>query len=117
MPGEMRENCLVMIKVNFELVFEEISEYWSPVVVGRLNGQLVKAVKMKGAFFWHRHDREDEMFMVLKGRFVMGLRDGDVELEEGEFLVVPKGVEHRPVAEEECWVVLFEPEELVREGD
>jgi len=98
-----------MEKVNIAEKFGKIREYWKPCIAAELNGQLVKLDKLKGEFVWHRHDREDELFLVVKGRFRMDLRDKPIMLEEGEFLVVPRGVEHRPVADEEAWVVLFEP--------
>jgi mannose-6-phosphate isomerase-like protein (cupin superfamily) len=82
-----------------------------------LNGQHVKLVKFRGEFVWHHHDREDELFLVVKGRFTMQLRDRDVVLEEGEFLIVPRGVEHRPVAEHEVHVLLFEPATTVNTGN
>jgi mannose-6-phosphate isomerase-like protein (cupin superfamily) len=100
--------------------FAAITAYWSPVVIGELNGQQVKAVKFRGEFHWHRHAAEDEMFLVHRGGFRMELRDPverAVELGAGEFLIVPRGVEHRPVADEEVEVVLFEPAGTVRTGD
>jgi len=96
-------------KVNLAEKFGRIGEYWDPKIVGELNGQHVKLVKLHGEFVWHRHDREDELFLVVKGRLTMQLRDRTVELREGEFLIVPRGVEHRPVAEQEVEVLLFEP--------
>jgi mannose-6-phosphate isomerase-like protein (cupin superfamily) len=94
-----------------------IDEYWSPRVVGELNGQHVKLAKLRGEFIWHRHEVEDELFLVLKGRLVIELREGNVTLGEGEFLIVPRGVEHRPVAPEEVHVLLFEPASTVNTGD
>jgi mannose-6-phosphate isomerase-like protein (cupin superfamily) len=87
----------------------EITEHWRPRLVGELNGQEVKLVKFQGEFVWHHHDLEDELFLVLDGRFRMEFRDRTVELEAGELLIVPRGVEHRPVAEQEVQVLLFEP--------
>ena len=87
----------------------QFSEYWSPKIVGELNGQLVKVVKFHGPFVWHHHDREDELFYVVRGRFRMEFRDRQVWVEQGEFLIVPRGVEHRPVADEPVDVMLFEP--------
>jgi quercetin dioxygenase-like cupin family protein len=104
-------------KVNLAEKFEKIPEYWKPYVAAELNGQYVKLDKLKGEFVWHRHESEDEMFLVVKGRFRMDLRDKPIWLEEGEFLVVPRGVEHRPVADEEAWVVLFEPASTVNTGN
>jgi mannose-6-phosphate isomerase-like protein (cupin superfamily) len=106
-----------MNKVNLAEKLALFSEYWSPKVVGELNGQQVKLVKFKGPFTWHRHDAEDEMFLVVKGRFRMEFRDHNLELAEGEFIVVPKGVEHRPVADEEAHVLLFEPATTLNTGN
>jgi mannose-6-phosphate isomerase-like protein (cupin superfamily) len=94
-----------------------ISDHWKPRVVGELNGQHVKLVKFVGEFVWHTHDHEDELFLVVRGRFTMEFRDRTVPLEEGEFLVVPRGVEHRPVADEEVSVLLFEPATTLNTGD
>lgn len=101
-------------------IFEKLSlfnEHWSPKIVGRLNGQEVKLAKLKGEFVWHKHDNEDEMFYVLSGKLKIEFRDKTIELIENEFLVVPKGVEHKPVADEEVAVMLFEPETTVNTGD
>src|SRR5436309_13972553 len=95
-------------KVNLGEKLAQFADQWRPKVVGELNGQQVKLVKFPGPFVWHHHGHEDELFLVVKGRFRMEFRDRDVWLEEGEFLVVPRGVEHRPVAEEEAHVLLFE---------
>jgi mannose-6-phosphate isomerase-like protein (cupin superfamily) len=104
-------------KVNIAQKFQKIREYWKPYVAAELNGQLVKLDKLKGEFVWHRHEKEDEMFLVVKGRFRMELRDGPIMVEEGEFIVIPRGVEHRPVAEEEAWVMLFEPASTQNTGN
>lgn len=93
------------------------AEYWSPRVVGELNGQHVKLVKLLGEFVWHKHDHEDELFLVVHGRFRMEFRDREVWLEEGEILIVPRGVEHRPVANHEAHVLLFEPVGPLNTGD
>jgi GrpB-like predicted nucleotidyltransferase (UPF0157 family)/mannose-6-phosphate isomerase-like protein (cupin superfamily) len=106
-----------MEKVNLREKFARFSEQWKPKVVGELNGQQVKLVKFQGPFVWHHHDHEDELFLVVKGRFRMEFRDRHVWLEEGEFLVVPRGVEHRPVAEEEAHVLLFEPASTLNTGN
>jgi mannose-6-phosphate isomerase-like protein (cupin superfamily) len=98
-----------MDKVNLQDKFALFSGHWQPKVVGELNGQQVKLVKFLGPFVWHHHDDEDELFLVVRGRFRMEFRDRDEWLEEGEFLIVPRGVEHRPVAEQEVSVLLFEP--------
>jgi GrpB-like predicted nucleotidyltransferase (UPF0157 family)/mannose-6-phosphate isomerase-like protein (cupin superfamily) len=104
-------------KVNLKSKLSLFSEQWKPKIVGELNGQLVKLVKFQGEFVWHHHDNEDELFMVVKGRFRMEYRDRHVWLEEGEFLIVPRGVEHRPVAEEETHVLLFEPASTLNTGN
>ncbi len=98
-----------MEKVNLAEKFGLFDAYWSPKIVGALNGQHVKLAKIKGAFVWHHHEAEDELFLVIKGRLVIQLRDRDVALGEGEFFIVPRGVEHRPVADEEVHLLLFEP--------
>jgi mannose-6-phosphate isomerase-like protein (cupin superfamily) len=106
-----------MEKVNIAQKFEQIQEYWKPYIAGELNGQLVKLDKLKGEFIWHHHENEDEMFLVVKGRFRMEFRDRHIWIEEGEFIVVPRDVEHRPVAEEECWIMLFEPASTLNTGN
>jgi mannose-6-phosphate isomerase-like protein (cupin superfamily) len=93
------------------------SEHWSPKVVGEVNDCAVKLVKFRGEFVWHRHELEDELFLVLRGRFRMRLRDGDIELGEGEMVIVPRGVEHMPVAEEEVSVLLVEPKSTLNTGN
>jgi mannose-6-phosphate isomerase-like protein (cupin superfamily) len=105
-----------MEKVSLSEKFSLFDDHWRPRIVGELNGQHVKLVKFQGPFVWHHHETEDEMFLVVKGRFRMELRDRDVWLEEGEFVVVPRGVEHRPVADEEVHVLLFEPAGTVNTG-
>ncbi len=106
-----------MQKVNLTEKLARFSDHWSPKVVGELNGQQVKLVKFQGPFVWHHHDAEDELFLVVKGRFRMEFRDRDVWIEEGEFLIVPRGVEHRPVADEEVQVLLFEPATTLNTGN
>jgi mannose-6-phosphate isomerase-like protein (cupin superfamily) len=104
-------------KVNVAQKLSLFDEHWSPKIVGELNGQHVKLVKISGEFVWHHHDDEDEMFLVVDGRFRMEFRDGEVWIERGEFIVVPRGVEHRPVAEEEASVMLFEPASTLNTGN
>jgi mannose-6-phosphate isomerase-like protein (cupin superfamily) len=106
-----------MDKVNLRDKLTRFTAHWQPKIVGELNGQLVKLVKFQGLFVWHRHEHEDELFLVVKGRFRMELRDRVIWLEEGEFLIVPHGVEHRPVAEEEAHVLLFEPASTLNTGN
>lgn len=93
---------------DIESQFEGIDEYWSPRVIGRVNDQYVKVAKLKGEFVWHAHEREDELFLVVRGRLRIQLEDGEVVIESGQFVVIPMGVRHNPVADEECWVVLIE---------
>ena len=106
-----------MNKVNVRDKLAQIDETWSPRIAGELNGQHVKLVRLKGEFVWHHHEDEDELFYVVKGRLLMRLRDGDITLDEGEFLIVPRGVEHQPVAEEEVHVLLFEPAGTLNTGN
>ena len=106
-----------MGKVNLAEKFALFADHWSPKIVGELNGQQVKLVKFVGEFVWHKHEREDELFLVIRGRFRMDFRDRQIWLEEGEFLIVPKGVEHRPAADEEVQVLLFEPATTLNTGD
>lgn len=106
-----------MQAVNLREKFAQFRDHWSPKVVGELNGQHVKLVKFQGEFVWHKHDHEDELFLVVWGRFRMEFRDRFVWLEAGEFLIVPRGVEHRPVAEDEVEVLLFEPATTLNTGD
>ncbi len=106
-----------MEKVNLAQKFSLFSEHWNPKIVGELNGQHVKLVKFKGPFTWHHHDEEDELFLVVKGSFVMELHDKNIELKEGEFLIIPRGTPHRPNAQEEVEVLLFEPAGTVNTGN
>ena len=106
-----------MEKVNLAQKLGLFADYWSPKVVGELNGQHVKLVKLKGDFVWHHHEDEDELFLVLKGRLVIRLRDGEIRLDEGEFVIVPRGVEHLPIAEEEAHVLLLEPASTLNTGN
>ena len=95
----------------------QFSDYFNPRIVGELNGQYVKLVKFKGEFVWHHHEHEDELFLVVSGRFRMDFRDRHEWVGEGEFLIVPRGVEHRPIAEEEVAILLFEPASTLNTGD
>lgn len=110
-----------MNKINLREKFGQISEHWSPGIAGELNGQHVKLVKFQGEFVWHHHEREDELFLVVEGEFVMEYKDPEgnpqsILLEQGEFLIVPRGTEHRPVAEREVSVLLFEPAGTLNTG-
>jgi mannose-6-phosphate isomerase-like protein (cupin superfamily) len=106
-----------MSKVNIAEKFANITEFYKPRIAAELNGQYIKFVKFDSEFVFHHHDNEDEMFLVVKGRFRMEFRDRHEWIEEGEFIVVPRGVDHRPVAEEECWVLLFEPATTLNTGN
>jgi mannose-6-phosphate isomerase-like protein (cupin superfamily) len=106
-----------MDKVSLAQKLSLFHDHWHPRIVGELNGQHVKLVKFHGEFVWHHHEHEDELFLVVEGRFRMEFRDRDVWLERGEFLIVPRGVEHRPVADEEVSVLLFEPASTVNTGN
>ena len=105
-----------MEKVNLNQKFGLFSETWQPRIVGELNGQHVKLVKLQGEFVWHHHEQEDELFLVVAGRMTIQFRDREVALQAGEFLIVPRGVEHRPLAEELCQVLLLEPATTVNTG-
>ena len=106
-----------MEKVNLAEKLSLFQEQWKPKIVGEVNDCHVKVVKFRGEFVWHRHEKEDELFLVLKGRFRMRLRDGDIDVGENEFLIVPRGVEHMPVADEEVSVLLFEPKSTLNTGN
>lgn len=104
---------IVDVKEKFGL----FDQYWSPKIVGELNGQYVKLAKLKGEFVWHKHENEDELFMVIKGELVIKLRNEDVRLSEGQFYIIDRGVEHMPVASKECHVMLFEPSSALNTGN
>lgn len=104
-------------KVNLSEKFGLFADHWSPKIAGEVNDSYVKLVKFSGAFVWHTHEDEDELFLVVKGEITIKLRDGDVRLGEGEFVVIPRGVEHKPVAEAEAHVLLFEPKTVLNTGD
>ncbi len=103
-------------KVTLSEKFTQISDHWNPRIAGELNGQQVKLAKFSGAFIWHSHEHEDEFFLVVKGAFRMELPDKVVELQQGDFMIVPKGTEHRPVADEEAHVLMFEPASTLNTG-
>ena len=106
-----------MEKVNLSEKLALFSDLWSPKIVGELNGQHVKLAKLEGEFLWHHHEQEDELFLVVKGKLHISLRDREVEIGEGEFFIVPRGVEHKPVAPEEVHVLLFEPKSTLNTGE
>ena len=111
-PGESHVQA-----VNLSEKLRQVADYWNPKIVGELNESFVKVVKLKGEFLWHHHEHEDELFLVVKGTLRMRFRDKDVVVREGEFLVVPRGVEHMPVAEDEVHVVLLEPKSTLNTGN
>jgi mannose-6-phosphate isomerase-like protein (cupin superfamily) len=105
-----------MDKVNLAQKFGLFQEYWSPKIAGEINDSYIKLVKFKGEFVWHQHDTEDELFLVVKGSLLIKLPDRDIFLEEGEFVIIPRGVEHLPIAEEEAHVLLLEPKTTLNTG-
>jgi len=106
-----------MEKINLNQKLSLFSDHWNPRIVGELNGQHVKLAKLKGEFVWHHHDQEDELFYVVKGKLRIEFRDKTVDIMPGEMIIVPKGVEHKPVAEEEVHVMLFEPATTLNTGN
>jgi mannose-6-phosphate isomerase-like protein (cupin superfamily) len=106
-----------MEKVNLAEKFGLFQEYWSPKIAGEINDSYVKIVKAKGEFDWHHHEGEDELFLVVKGRLLIRLRDRDISLGEGELVIIPRGVEHQPVAEEEAHILLLEPKSTLNTGN
>lgn len=106
-----------MEKVNLAHKFSLFHDHWSPKIVGELNDAHVKLVKVKGEFVWHHHEAEDELFLVVRGHLVIRLRDGEIHLDPGEFVIIPRGVEHQPVAEAEVHVVLLEPKSTLNTGN
>jgi mannose-6-phosphate isomerase-like protein (cupin superfamily) len=107
----------MMRKVNLKESFNLFDDHWSPKIAGEVNDSYVKLVKFEGEFVWHHHDTEDEMFLVVKGRLLIRFRDQDMWLDEGEMVIIPRGVEHQPVAEEEVHVLLFEPKSTLNTGN
>ena len=106
-----------MEKVNLNQKFSLIQDYWSPKIAGEINDSYVKLVKFKGEFVWHHHDTEDELFLVVKGKLLIKLRDRDIWLQEGEFVIIPKGIDHLPIADEEAHVILLEPKTTLNTGN
>jgi mannose-6-phosphate isomerase-like protein (cupin superfamily) len=106
-----------MEPVNLSQKFSLFHEQWSPKLIGELNGQQIKIAKIQGEFVWHHHEAEDELFFVVQGQMTVKLRTNDIQLEEGEFLIVPRGVEHKPVAEQEAHILLFEPAGTLNTGN
>lgn len=116
-PVHFNTKSMHNTKVNLLQKLEKISDHWDPKIVGELNGQHVKLVKFQGEFVWHAHEHEDELFLVIKGSFIMEYRDRKEIISENEFIIVPRGTEHRPVAENEVWVMLFEPSTTLNTGN
>jgi len=106
-----------MEKINLTAKFNLFNEQWTPKIIAELNGQQVKIAKVKGEFVWHDHANEDELFMVIKGQLTILQRNGSIQINEGEIYVVPKGVQHKPIAEKECWILLFEPKATKHTGE
>jgi mannose-6-phosphate isomerase-like protein (cupin superfamily) len=106
-----------MNKVNLVQKFSLFQDYWNPKIVGELNDSYVKLVKLKGEFVWHHHETEDELFLVIKGSLLIKLREQDIFLEEGEFVIIPRGVEHQPIARDEAHVLLLEPKTTLNTGN
>ena len=106
-----------MEKVNLNQKFSQFQDYWQPKIAGELNDSYIKLVKTKGEFVWHHHETEDELFLVVKGKLLIKLRDRDIWLEEGEFVIIPKGVEHLPIAQKEAHVLLLEPKTTLNTGN
>lgn len=106
-----------MDKANLKEKFQLFNSYWTPKILGEVNNSYVKIFKAKGEFVWHRHEKEDEFFLVIAGQLNIQLRDKEIELKEGEFFIVPKGVDHLPYANEEAHVLLFEPKEVLNTGN
>jgi mannose-6-phosphate isomerase-like protein (cupin superfamily) len=112
-----RLNLSIMDKVNISDKFRQFDDHYNPRIIGELNGQHVKAVKLIGDFIWHHHENEDELFLVIKGKLKMEFREKTVELNPGEFIIVPRGIEHKPVAENEVHILLFEPDSTLNTGN
>lgn len=105
-----------MEKINLSDKLSRFTDHWRPRIVGQLNGQQVKLAKLQGEFVWHAHEKEDELFLVIEGRLVIQLRDREIVLDPGEFVIIPRGIEHKPVADEEVHVLLFEPASTLNTG-
>lgn len=106
-----------MNKISLQEKFSKFSELWSPKIIGEINDSAVKIAKLKGEFLWHAHESEDEMFYVFRGALTVKLRDGDIQLQQGECVIIPRGVEHMPVAQDEAWVMMIEPKGTLNTGN
>ena len=111
------EDTSRIIAINLNKKLDAFQDFWSPKIVGELNDSYVKLAKLKGEFVWHHHDAEDELFLVLKGSLLMKLRDRDIRVEQGEFVILPRGVDHLPIAEEETQILLLEPKSTLNTGN
>jgi mannose-6-phosphate isomerase-like protein (cupin superfamily) len=114
---QIKENGSIMDVINLAEKFSLFHDHWQPRIIGELNDAYAKLVKVQGDFMWHSHEHEDELFLVIKGRLLIRFRDGDRWLNEGEMLIIPRGVEHMPVAEQEVWILLLEPKTTVNTGE
>ena len=106
-----------MESINVREKLNLIDDHWNPRIIGELNGQQVKVAKIEGEFVWHNHKNEDELFYIIKGKLIIEFKDKKVELNEGEMIIVPKGVDHKPIAEQEVWIMLFEPKNIKHTGN
>ena len=106
-----------MKKINLKNKFNIFNDHWNPRIIGEMNGQDIKIAKVKGEFIWHNHKNEDELFLIIKGTLKIQFSDKTIELNKGEILIVPKGIEHKPIAEEEVWLLLFEPNSTKHTGN
>lgn len=103
--------------INLEEKFSQFSDHWNPRIIGELNGQNVKIAKVQGEFVWHNHTNEDELFYIIKGSLKIDFEDGERKINAGEMIIIPKGIEHKPIAEEEVWIMLFEPQSIKHTGN
>jgi mannose-6-phosphate isomerase-like protein (cupin superfamily) len=110
------DGSMMLSPTSLQTAFDRVTDYWSPKVIGRVNDQLLKVAKLKGELVWHAHDGEDELFYIVKGKLCIQFKDGETLLREGDFVTVPKGMRHNPIADEECWVLLIEPASTLHTG-
>lgn len=110
------DGSMMLSPTSLQTAFDRVTDYWSPKVIGRVNDQLLKVAKLKGELVWHAHDGEDELFYIVKGKLHIQFKDGETLLREGDFVTVPKGMRHNPIADEECWVLLIEPASTLHTG-
>lgn len=103
--------------LNLEKAFDQVTDYWSPAIIGEVNDSYVKIAKLKGEFVWHAHDLEDELFYIVKGELLIHTREGDIHLKKGDLYIIPRGLQHNPFAQNECWVMLLEPKSTAHTGN